>query len=197
MAAGVRRIEGVTGLNALAHVRALETKTQELGRLLKAGPADLVEKLEKVLEKERAGEKEIAELKKKLAFGGSGAKTDTAKDTRDLGGGARAFALSVEGVDGGTLREMGEKFRDELGSSVVLVASTAAGKVSLVCCVSKDLTGRFQAGQIIRPVAQILGGSGGGRPDMAQAGGTDVTKVQEALNKFYEVVSAGVSAPVA
>jgi alanyl-tRNA synthetase len=200
IAAGVRRIEAATGMNALAYVRSIESTVKGAARLVKAGPNDLPEKIEHVLEQTKRLEKELAETKRKLAMGGSGGGAGG-----DGGGGgldalaAKARALSfgkalsvrVDVDDAAMLREMAEKLRDKLGDAVVLVgaAPPGAAKAMLVCTVSKSLTDRFKAGDLIRPVAQILGGSGGGRPDMAQAGGTDVGKLDEALEKLYALVS--------
>ncbi len=101
----------------------------------------------------------------------------------------KALALKVDVADGAMLRELAEKLRDKLGDSVVLVGSVAGPKAMLVLTVSKALTDRYKAGDLIRPIAQHLGGSGGGRPDMAQAGGTETAKIDEALEKLYALVS--------
>ena len=99
------------------------------------------------------------------------------------------LAANVDVSDGAMLRELAEKLRDKLGDAIVLLGSVNGPKAQLVCTVSKSLTDKFKAGELIRPVAQILGGSGGGRPDMAQAGGTDIAKLDEALEKLYSLVS--------
>jgi alanyl-tRNA synthetase len=100
----------------------------------------------------------------------------------------KVLAVKVDVGDGAMLREIAEKLRDKLGDAVVLVGAVAGPKAMLVCTVSKSLTDRYKAGDLIRPVAQMLGGSGGGRPDMAQAGGTEVDKIDEALEKLYTLV---------
>ena len=192
IAAGVRRIEAATGMNALAYVRQLEASMKNAARLVKAGPGDLAEKIEKVLEQARGLEKELAEAKRKLAYGGGGGGggglEELAGKARELPFG-KALAVKVDVSDAAMLREMAEKLRDKLGDSVVLVGAVNGPKAMLVVTVSKSLTDRFKAGELIRPVAQILGGSGGGRPDMAQAGGTEVGKLDEALEKLYALVS--------
>ncbi len=99
------------------------------------------------------------------------------------------LAANVDVSDGAMLRELAEKLRDKLGDAIVLLGSVNGPKAQLVCTVSKSLTDKFKAGELIRPVAQILGGSGGGRADMAQAGGTDIAKLDEALEKLYSLVS--------
>jgi alanyl-tRNA synthetase len=196
VAAGVRRIEAATGMNALAYVRDLERSVKNASRLVKAGPNDLVEKIEKVLEDTRKIEKELADAKRKLAFGGAsgggggGGLDDLVAKARALPFG-KALAVKVDVADAAMLRELAEKLRDKLGDSVVLVGAVSpppTPKAMLVCTVSKSLVDRFKAGDLIRPVAQVVGGSGGGRPDMAQAGGTDVAKLDEALEKLYALV---------
>ena len=197
IAAGVRRIEAATGLNSLAHMRQLETSIKNASRLVKAGPNDLSEKIEKLIEDSRRVDKELAETKRKLAFGGGGAAAggnagggidDLAAKAKELPFG-KVLAIKVDVPDGAMLRELAEKLRDKLGDAIVLLGSINGPKAQLVCTVSKSLTEKFKAGDLIRPIAQILGGSGGGRPDMAQAGGTDVAKIDEALEKLYALVS--------
>jgi alanyl-tRNA synthetase len=192
IAAGVRRIEAATGLNALSYVRRLEDSVKAAGRLVKAGPHDLAEKIEKVLDDTKKLEKELAETKRKLAFGGGGGSggglDDLAARAKQLPFG-KVLAVRVEVGDAAMLREVAEKLRDKLGDAVVLVGAVAGPKAMLVCTVSKSLTDRFKAGELIRPVAQVLGGSGGGRPDMAQAGGTEIAKLDEALEKLHALVT--------
>jgi alanyl-tRNA synthetase len=199
IAAGVRRIEGATGMNALGYVRQLEAAIKNASRLVKAGPNELPEKIERLVEDTRKLEKELAEAKRKLAFGGGGGAAagasgggggldDLAGKARELAFG-KVLAAKVDVADGAMLRELAEKVRDKLGDAVVLLGSVNGPKAQLVCTVSKSLTDKFKAGDLIRPIAQILGGSGGGRPDMAQAGGTDLAKLDEALEKLYALVS--------
>ena len=195
VAAGVRRIEAATGLNALSYVRQLEGSVKSASRLVKAGPNDLSEKIEKLLDDTKKLEKELAETKRKLAFGGGGASgvsgggglDDLAAKARELPFG-KVLSAKVDVPDGAMLRELAEKLRDKLGDAIVLLGSVNGPKAQLVCTVSKPLTDRFKAGDLIRPIAQMLGGSGGGRPDMAQAGGTDIAKLDEALDKLYALV---------
>jgi alanyl-tRNA synthetase len=187
LAAGVRRIEAVTGLNALAYVRSIEASLRTAARTVKAAPADLTEKLEKLVERERRLEREVAELDRKLAVGGGsggGGLDDMVKRSRDIPGG-KALAVRLQGGDIGTLRETAEQLRDKLGDAVVLVGAVQKDKAMLALAVSKTLTDRYRAGEIIKPIAELLGGSGGGRPDMAQAGGTNVDRLDEALEAFY------------
>jgi alanyl-tRNA synthetase len=193
VAAGVRRIEAATGLNALAYTRELEGTLKAAARTLRSGTADLPEKLDKLIERDRQLEREVTELKRKVAQGGTagGGVLAWVKDARPLSGGAagKALAVKIDDADAATLRELADELRDKLGDAVVLVASTQAAKVQLAVTVSKSLVGSFKAGDLVRQVAQVVGGAGGGRPDMAQAGGPDVTKIDEALARFYSLVS--------
>jgi alanyl-tRNA synthetase len=183
LAAGVRRIEAVTGLNALAHVRSLEATGKHAAQTLGVGLSQLGERAEKLVAEKKTLEREIADLKRKVAMGGSGA-ADPTKDARDIPGG-KALAVRADVPDAATLRELAEKLRDKLGPSVVLVGAAGADKAMLVLTVSKELTEKYKAGDLIRGVAEIVGGKGGGRPDMAQAGGPEVAKLDEALQSLY------------
>jgi alanyl-tRNA synthetase len=195
VAAGVRRLEAVTGQKAIAYVRSLEQTVQRASAAVKASSGELVEKVEKLTQKERELEKQVSELTKKLAMGGSGgggAEAMLAR-AREVGG-IKVLGVGVEGADPSALREMAEQLRDKLGDSVVLVAAHRDGKVQLVLTVAKALTSRIRAGDLIRPLAQLVGGSGGGRPDMAQAGGTQVERFQEAVEGVYRVVGESLGA---
>ncbi|MCL2723651.1 MAG: alanine--tRNA ligase [Polyangiaceae bacterium] len=189
VAAGVRRIDAVTGLNALAYVRQLEDSVKTAARLVKATPAELPEKIEKLISHGKKLEKELSDAKRKFAMGGAGGGTidDLASLSRAFSGG-KVLAAKVSVADGAMLRELAEKLRDKLGDAVVLLGSVHGPKAQLVCTVSKSLTDRYKAGDLIRPIAQKLGGSGGGRADMAQAGGTDVSKIDEALEALYALL---------
>jgi alanyl-tRNA synthetase len=188
LAAGVRRIEGVTAHQALAHVRAVEATLRAAAQTLRVPANDVPDKVAKMLDRERSLEKEIAGLKRSLAMGGSGPAgggvSQLVEGAREIRGG-RALAVRANVSDPSTLRELAEKLRDTLGSGVVLVGAAAEDKALLVLTVSKDLTSQYNAGQLVRGVAATLGGSGGGRADMAQAGGPDIAKLDEALDGFY------------
>jgi alanyl-tRNA synthetase len=194
VAAGVRRIEAATGLNALAYVRELEGTIRQTARAVRSGTADIAEKVEKLVERDRQLEKEVADLKRKIAFGtggstGGGGLDEMIAKAKTIPGG-RALAVRVDVSDPATLREMAEKLRDKLGDGVVLLGAVNGPKASLVLTVSKSLVDRYKAGDLIKPVASILGGSGGGRPDMAQAGGTEVGKIDEAIERLYGLVES-------
>ncbi len=187
LAAGVRRIEASTGLNALGYVRSVEGALRGAARLVKAGPGEVAEKIERVLERERQLEREVGELKRQLAMGGSasgGGVDAMLAGAREIPGG-KALAVRATVGDASTLRELAEKLRDQLGDAVVLVGAPGKDKAMLVLTVSRTLIDRYKAGDLIRGIAQMLGGSGGGRPDMAQAGGADVARLDEALESLY------------
>jgi alanyl-tRNA synthetase len=189
IAAGVRRIEAATGVNALQYVRQVEAALKNAARAVKAGPTEVPEKIEKLLEKDRALERELADVKKKLAMGGGGGNALDAMlaQARDVPGG-KALAVKVDAMDAATQRELAEKLRDKLGDAIVLVGCANGPKASLVLTVSKSLADRYKAGELIKPIAGHVGGSGGGRPDMAQAGGPATDKLDEALASLYAVV---------
>jgi alanyl-tRNA synthetase len=194
LAAGVRRIEAATGMNALAHVRSIESLANAGARAAGTPVKGLPERVEKLQHEKKQLEKEVADLKRAVALRptaemrteGQGESTaaSVGQRARYIPGG-KALAERIQVADGATLREVAEQWRDKLGSAVVLVGAADKGRAMLVLTVSKDLTARYNAGQIIKDIAQILGGSGGGRPDMAQAGGTHVEKLDEALDSLY------------
>jgi len=187
LAAGVRRIEAATGLNALAYVRSVESTLRDAARAVKAPVAEVPEKIEKLLDRERALEKEMAELNRKVAMGAGsvgGGLEEMLRGAREIPGG-RALAVKVSVGDPATMRELAEQLRDKLGEAVVLVGAAGKDKATLVLVVSRGLTDRYKAGELVKGIAQTVGGSGGGRPDMAQAGGTQVARLDEALESLY------------
>ncbi|WP_394826931.1 alanine--tRNA ligase [Pendulispora albinea] len=189
VAAGVRRIEAATGLNALLYVRQIEKTLRTVAQFVRGGTHEVAEKVERITQHERQLEKEISDLKRKIATGATGGGLEElTRGARDIPGG-KVLAVKVDTDDPATLREMAEKLRDKLGDAIVLVGAVKGPKASLVLTVSKPLLGRYKAGELIRPVAQIIGGSGGGRPDMAQAGGTSPEKIDEALASLYTSVA--------
>jgi alanyl-tRNA synthetase len=187
LAAGVRRIEAATGLNALAYVRSVEGTLRGAARIVKASPADVTEKVEKLANRERQLEREVADLRRQVALGagsGGGGLDDLLRGARDVPGG-KALAVKLPLGDAATLRETAEKLRDRLGDSVVLVGAVAKDRAMLVAAVSKGLTDRYHAGDLVKAIAEMLGGSGGGRADMAQAGGTRIGELDAALESLY------------
>jgi alanyl-tRNA synthetase len=187
VAAGVRRIQAVTGDGALAHLREVEDTLSRAAHAAKASPQALPDKIEKLLAGEKALQKQIEDLQRKLMSGGGGFDALLGQ-ARDVAG-VKVLGVRTDVTDRAQLRELAEKLRDKLGDSVVLVASEHEGKAQLVLTVAKPLLGRYKAGELIKGVAQIVGGSGGGRPDMAQAGGTEPAKLDEAIESLYRGVA--------
>ncbi|MCB1899486.1 MAG: alanine--tRNA ligase [Rhodocyclaceae bacterium] len=177
VAAGVRRIEAVTGGNALTLVQHQEDLLDAITGTLKAQPNELLARVSQVVDNVRTLEKEISRLKSKLA---SSQGDDLAAQAVEIKG-AKVLAAMLDGADVPTLRETIDKLKDKLGSAVVLLSSVSEGKVSLIAGVTADLTARTKAGELVNFVAQQVGGKGGGRPDMAQAGGTQPENLPTAL----------------
>ncbi len=178
VAAGVRRVEAVTGLNAMAFVQALDARMADVAGALKIPQAEVSTKIAQIQDHVKALEKELGALKSKLAAaaGGDLMSKVVEKD------GVKILAAEIEGADAKSLREMVDQLKNKLGSGVVLLGSKSAdGKVALCAGVTADLIGKFKAGDIVGKAASVVGGKGGGRPDMAMAGGTDASKLAEAL----------------
>src|SRR5262249_50600269 len=184
IAQGVRRIEAVTGVGALGYLRRLEGDLARSAAQLRRAPTEVPAAVDKLLADLKARDREIAELSNKLATGGG-----AAAEVKDVGG-VKVLARRTDVADPKALREAGDKLRDSLQSGVVVLAGVADGKVALLALVTKDLTGRFHAGKIVGALAEIVGGRGGGRPDMAQARGTDPSRVDEALAKGHAPLPA-------
>ncbi len=177
IASGVRRIEAVTGERALEWVEQAESRLQQIASLVKSGLEDTDEKVRALVEKSRQQEKEIERLKAKLA---SAAGSDLASQAVEIGD-TRVLAASLEGADVKTLRDTLDQLKNKLGSAVIVLATANDGKVSLVAGVTKDRTDRIKAGDLVKMVAEQVGGKGGGRPDMAQAGGSKPEALPQAL----------------
>jgi alanyl-tRNA synthetase len=187
VAAGVRRLEAVSGEGALELIRRREDVLREISTLLR-GPADeATAKLERLLAQQRELEKRIAELQGKLA---GGASRDVLADARRVDG-ITVLATRVEGLDDKGLREMADRLRDRIKSGVVVLGAAQGERALLLAAVTKDLTGRYHAGNIIKHLAPLVGGGGGGRPDFAQAGGKDPGRLDEALAAAYDLLGAG------
>ncbi|HEY3431860.1 MAG TPA: alanine--tRNA ligase [Rhodocyclaceae bacterium] len=177
VAAGVRRVEAVTGDNALRFVDEQLTQLDAVSAQLKAQPAEAAQRVAQILDNVKSLEKELARLKSKLA---SSQGDDLVNQAADIKG-AKVLAATLEGADVTALRETLDKLKDTLKSAVILLSSVNDGKVSLIAGVTADLTGKVKAGELVNFVAQQVGGKGGGRPDMAQAGGTDAAALPAAL----------------
>ena len=177
IASGVRRVEAVSGAEAIAYTQSREAQLSEAAGLLKSKPEQLVERLTASLDRSRALEKELEQLKAKLA---SAAGSDLASQAVEIAG-AKVLAVNVEGADGKSLRDMMDQLKNKLGSCALVLAAVNGDKVALIAGVSKDLTGKVKAGELVNHVATQIGGKGGGRPDMAQAGGNNPAALPGAL----------------
>jgi alanyl-tRNA synthetase len=182
VAAGVRRIEAVTGDNALAYVQEREALLAQAAGAFKAPVQELPGKIAQIMDNVKALEKELAKLKSKLASSQGDDLADQAVDVN----GAKVLAATLEGADAKTLRETLDKLKDKLKSAAVVLGSVADGKVTLIAGVTADLTAKVKAGELVNFVAQQVGGKGGGRPDMAQAGGTQPENLPQALAAVAE-----------
>jgi alanyl-tRNA synthetase len=188
VAAGVRRIEGVTGQGALDYVNDTERRLRDVAALVRGSRDDASDKVQALLDRARKLEREIDALKAKLA---SGTGTDLAAQAVALGGAAKLLAARLDGADAKALRTAVDQLKEKFGSAVIVLgAADADGKVALVAGVTPDLVGKVKAGEIVGAVAAQVGGRGGGRPDFAQAGGTDVSKLDAALASVEALVRA-------
>ena len=177
VAAGIRRLEATTGRGALAYVQAQESRLVHAAAALKAPLAEVESRIHQLLEQAKAAEKELARLKAKAA---ASAGDDLATGAQDVKG-AKVVAATIDGADAKALRETIDKLKDKLKSAAIVLASTADGKVTLIAGVTGDLTARVKAGELVNHVATQVGGKGGGRPDLAQAGGNDPAALPGAL----------------
>ena len=179
IASGVRRIEAITGENALAYFREQEARLERLGERLKTKPEQVEARVESLVERNRSLEKELEQLKAKLA---SAAGSDMLNQVQEING-VKLLATQLEGVSGKDLRGILDQLKNKLSSGVIIlgVADQAAGKVSLIAGVTQDLTGQVKAGELVNHVASQVGGKGGGRADMAQAGGSQPDALPGAL----------------
>jgi alanyl-tRNA synthetase len=185
VAAGVRRIEAVTGENALDHDAATETTLRHVASLVKGSPADVEDKVRQLIERQKKLEREVSALKSRLA---SGQGVDLAETAVELSG-VKVVAARVDGADAKSLREAVDALKGKLKTAVIVLgAPTEDGKVLLVAGVTGDLTGKVKAGELVGKVAAAVGGKGGGRPDFAQAGGTEPGGLDAALVLVHGLV---------
>ncbi|HEY3355645.1 MAG TPA: alanine--tRNA ligase [Polyangia bacterium] len=184
IAQGVRRIEATTGNGAVAHVQRMEDELEQAGRLLKAGAFEVAARVEKLQHELRERDREIEALTRKLAVGGA---REAAETVREIDG-VKVVVRKTEVADAKALRDLGDALRDKLGSGVIVLGGAADGKVALCAMVTKDLVGRFHAGKLIGELAKEVGGKGGGRPDMAQAGGSQPEHLDQALAKVFALL---------
>lgn len=184
IAAGVRRVEAVTGIGALSYVEREETVLRQICELLKTGADGALDRVQQLVANSRVLEKELEQLKGKLA---SAAGSDMAAEAVDING-IKLLVKQLDGFNSKTLRDTVDQLKNKLGSAVVVLASVEGDKVSLVAGVTQDLTGRIKAGDVVNRVAQQVGGKGGGRPDMAMAGGNDPAALPAALASVSDFV---------
>jgi alanyl-tRNA synthetase len=187
VASGVRRVEATTGEGALEWVRQREQILKEISSILKGSEEDVADKLAKLLAQQRELEKKLAQLQSTLAGSQS---DDIVSRSRRLNG-VNVVASRVEGVDDKGLRELADQLRDKLHPAVVVLGAIQGERVALLAAVSKEATKHYHAGNIIKQIAPLVGGGGGGRPDFAQAGGKDPARLDEALQKVYELIEKG------
>ncbi|MBS3744300.1 MAG: alanine--tRNA ligase, partial [Wenzhouxiangellaceae bacterium] len=185
ISAGVRRIEAVAGRHAVAWMQDTDRTLRELAARLKASPDQVGSRVEQLLERSRELERELDRLKQKLA---SARGSDMGANAREIGG-VSVLAEKLDGVDPDSLRDTVDQLKNKLGSGIVVLGTDAGQGVRLVAGVTADLTDRFKAGELVNHVAGQVGGKGGGRPDFAQAGGSEAAKLGPALESVYDWVA--------
>ena len=185
-AAGVRRIEALTGSGALQTVHQQDQAIRSIAHLLKSDPSKIETRIQKLLEQQKELEKEMATLQSRLNSERSGELLDQAVDIN----GVKLLTARTDGLDGKQMREMADQLRDKMESGVIILGGVNDGKAALLVTVSGDLTGRLQAGTIIKGLAEQVGGRGGGRPELAQAGGSAPENLEQALSSAPELVAA-------
>jgi alanyl-tRNA synthetase len=184
VAAGIRRIEAVTGMNAINSIIENDMILKEISTVLKSQPNQIIDKINDLFSQLKSAEKEVQKLKDKLNSEKAGELLDNVKEVN----GVKVLSIRMDNTDVNSLRKFSDMAKDKLKSGIILIGSVNGDKITFICSVTKDLTGKFNAGKLVKEIAAVTGGGGGGRPDMAQAGGKDVSKVDEALNKIYELV---------
>jgi alanyl-tRNA synthetase len=182
IAAGVRRIEALTGAGAINHVRKQEEILQKVATMVKSSPEDVEEKLQKIVAQVKKLEREIESLKTRMATGSS----DLMEQVREIDG-VRVLATQPGIGEPRSLREIGDRFKEKIGSGVVFLAGEHRGRAAMLLMVTTDLTNRFDANRIMKELAEKVGGTGGGRPDMAQGGGPHTERIGEVIKDFYAI----------
>jgi alanyl-tRNA synthetase len=184
IAAGVRRIEAVTGSGSLRFVRQLEDEQRQLATLVKAEGGGIIDKVERLLAKQKELQREVETLQAQVNAGKS---ADLLAGIREIGG-VRILAVKVSVDDIRKLRELADSLKERIGSGVLALGAEIGGKATLLVAVTGDLTDRFKAGELIREMAPLIGGSGGGKPELAQAGGSQTGNLPLALEKLYSII---------
>jgi alanyl-tRNA synthetase len=185
IAAGIRRIVAVAGEAAVEQVQTMEAQLKQLARTLKIAPDAIDRRLNQILESNRALEKELNDLKSKLAAATGDELAEQAVDVGDI----KVLAARLDGIDPKSLRATVDRLKDRLGNSIVVIGSADSGKVRIAAGVSQNLVARVKAGNLVNFVAQQVGGKGGGRPDFAQAGGSHPEKLDGALSSVAGWIS--------
>ena len=188
VAAGIRRVEALTGLAAVEWIQARTQATQQAAARLGVPPAELPAAIERLQGEARRLARDVAQLKMKLALGGRSGDGE-GQESIDVGDGARLVTRRVADLDKDALRSLSDSLRDRIGRGVVVLVAEHADKVQLLVSVSKDLTAKVKAGQLVKELAPIVGGKGGGRPDFAEAGGRDVSKIDDLLAAARDLVT--------
>jgi alanyl-tRNA synthetase len=184
ISAGVRRIEAITGEGALDHYRRMTDAVERIASAVRVSEPELVDSVERLLARQREMEREVQHLKERIAQSQMGDLAGQARQVKNV----PVVAARLDGVDRAQLRSLADSLRNKLKSCVVVLGSTENGSVAIVSAVTKDLTGRVHAGKLAGAVAQAVGGKGGGRPDMAEAGGKDPAALPAALENVYGLV---------
>ena len=187
VAAGIRRIEALTGINAIRYMEEKQRLLKEACSALKCSEKDIIKKINSQGTEIKEKDKEILELKNKLA---SGIEDEILASVKEIKG-IKVVAFSVEDIDGNSLRDLADKVRNKVNSGVVVLLSKVSGKVNLIAMATKDVLEKgIHCGKIIKEVASVVGGGGGGRPDMAQAGGKKPENIEDAIEVTYSVVES-------
>jgi alanyl-tRNA synthetase len=186
ISAGVRRIEAITGETALRQYQESTDALRRLANMVRASEPELIEHVEKMLTAQRTLERQVEQLKTKLAQSAVGSLESQAR----LVNGARVLAARIDGMDRQQMRQLADSLRNKWKSAVVVLTSVDNGAVAIVAAVTKDLTGKVQAGKLVGAVAQATGGKGGGRPDMAEGGGKDPDSLDAALENVHRTVES-------
>ncbi len=184
IAAGIRRIEAVTGIDAYKDDRSTQESLETIASLLRTNPNQAAEKVKQVIKQQKDMEKQISSMQKQMA---SSQGDDLVNKVETING-VNLLAIELKDVSGKDLREIADKLKDKIGSAVVVLATVNGAKVSLIAAVTKDLTKKYQAGSILKHVASQVGGKGGGRPDMAQGGGTNPDNLTAALESVKSII---------
>ena len=187
IAAGVRRIEALTGTSALGFIRQAEDEQRAMAGLLKAEGGNLLDRLEKLLSRQKEMQREIEALQGKLNAAASGDLLSQAVEVN----GVKLLAVQVQVEDVKALRDLSDALKDRIGDGIVVLGADIAGKANLLVAVSKTLSASIKAGDLIKQLAPVVGGSGGGKPELAQAGGTQPEKIGDALSMAATIVAGG------